>query len=168
MRLGQAYCQHELTVGCADPTSPCVSEECYDIFDDKCAATDEEVEKVDHDIENIIRSKGTCESLRSVDNYLLDTIYTMASNVCENPSYYDTLGEMCSKMIDAYCEKIIELGCVALSHDACVELSWSLKQGTLGDGYYCINKEDDGAPSAVNIAVYKATMNEIKISNSCE
>lgn len=82
IKLGNAYCRQEIKVECPDPTDPCTSENCYEIFDGTCEASQADKDKINHDIEKIIESKTTCAGLRSVDTYLIDTIDGMTSFDC--------------------------------------------------------------------------------------
>lgn len=168
IRLGKAYCKQEIAVGCPDPTSPCTSENCYEFFDSKCLATAEEIDKVDHDIKMIIRSKSTCDGLRSVDDYLISTVLSMASAECVNSGAYDGRGQMCADMIDAYCDKVVDLGCTMMSRDDCVSMSWVSGMATLGDGYYCSDPNDESSPTPINIAAFKEAMAEIKAADTCD
>ena len=168
VKLGKAYCQQERAVGCLDPTDPCTSENCYDIFDGKCEATPAEKDKVDHDIKMIIQSKTSCDGLRSVDDYLLGTVMDMASSQCVNGSSYDTVGEMCERMINAYCAKVIELNCSVGSEEVCVSMSWASGEASLGYGFNCTSPDDTRAPVPAQIAGYNEASDEIKNANTCD
>lgn len=167
IRLGEAYCDQEIVAGCVDPSEPCVSQDCYDIFDDKCKATAEERELVDHDIANIIKPKMDCAALRSVEDYLLDTVWVMSSSKCGNPGAYDSLGTMCGKLIDAYCQKNIDLGCFPVTKSECSQMAFSSAALPMGPDYKCTTPDDDDAPAPENLAYYNEIMLEIKATMVC-
>jgi len=167
IRLGEAYCDQEIVAGCVDPSEPCVSQDCYDIFDDKCLATAEEREQVGHDIANIIKPKTECAALRSVEDYLLDTVWVMSSSKCANSGAYDSLGKMCGKLLDAYCQKNIDLGCFPVSKSDCVQMALGSGSMPMGPRYNCTTTDDDNPPAPENLAYYNQIMAELKAATVC-
>ena len=169
IKLGKAYCSQEIEVGCPDPTDPCTSEYCYDIFDGSCEASQADKDKVNHDIEMIIQSKSTCAGLRSVDEYLIGTIYDMASSDCVSGGVNTTRGDMCDEMITEYCEQAGTLGCLetGVTVELCISMSWASGLATFGSGYYCTDPNDTSEPTPADTTGFNAAMDEINSAIGC-
>jgi len=165
IRLGQAYCDRELVVGCADLTDPCVSDDCMEI-DAACEATSEEIGNVDQAIVGTIGAAADCDDLRSKDNMLISMVYDMASRSCANAGDYDTRGEMCAELVGAYCDKNLELSCYNLTKPECMELVYSWQLMNIGN-YKCTGGDDDDAPSPLNLGYFREAMAEIDAARTC-
>ncbi|NOZ01535.1 MAG: hypothetical protein GXP54_06555 [Deltaproteobacteria bacterium] len=91
LSLTNSYCKKATQLGCGGADTCRAENEamCGQLFDDTCSALREMGDKIDHDINNIINPKDTCEGLSGIDGYLQGTIEELKASGCESSGEYD-------------------------------------------------------------------------------